>query len=463
MNEPPSTPIPPEPPSGPVPPRRKWLTLLPIIGGVLLLLAAAVLILVFGLRTLFRPRESNPGMPLEVTRIAPTPFVSPTLSPSCEMIISSGDVQVVAPFPISLTVGSRAFPVEPVVLGAEYPAGRSGAATWVCGTVVNYILGLEPAAENEALLAGLRPGDEISLLLSQGVRLSFRFSGQREVTAYEASLLEQSRPRLTLILTKASGTWQIVAADYVARTQVQSPPGAVAQPGQPVRVGDAQVTVIRGHAERNVAGLAPGTMAYLVEFRVENLGTTPLNAAAFGMELQDGLGNRYLLSPAASAMGENGPLSGEIAPGAAAQGSAGYLVPVTLAGPTLTWTFSPRPDSELRAAVSIPYEGMPETPIVESGLAQVNITDAFLSTDGTVLVIEGEVQNTGDGPLTVELGDITLSSSAGMGNLRMAAPPLPWVIQPGQTQVIELQYDRPAAPTALLTVKGFSFEIAGLQ
>jgi len=426
------------------------------------LLAAAVLILVFGLRTLLRPRESNPGIPLEVTRITPTPFASPTPPPSCETIISSGDVQVAAPFPISLTVGSRAFPVEPVAPGAEYPAGHSGAAAWVCGTVVNYVLGLEPAAENEALLAGLRPGDEIGLSLSQGIRLSFRFTEQREVTAYAADILEQSRPRLTLILAKASGAWQIVTADYVARTPPsQSSPEGIAQPGQPVRVDDVQVTVIRGHAERDIADLAPGTMVYLVEFTVENLGTTPLKAEVFNMELRDGLGNVYLLSPTASARGESGVLGGEIAPGAVAQGSAGYLVPAALAGPTLTWTFSPRPDSELRAAVSIPYESVPET-VVGSGQAQVNITDAFLSTDGTVLVIEGEVWNTGDGPLTVELGDISLSSSAGMGNLRMAAPPLPWVIQPGQTQVIELQYDRPAAPTVLLTVKGFSFEIAGL-
>lgn len=458
------TPTPVQPPSRPAPPRRKWLPLLPIIGGILLLLAAAALILFMGLRTLLRPREAIPGMPLQVTRLTPTPFASPTPPPSCETIISSSDVQVAAPLPISLTVGNRVFSVEPVVPGdAAYPAGRSGTAAWVCGTVVNYVLGLEPAAENEALLASLRPGDEIGLLLSQGVRLSFRFAEQRQVAAYEASILEQFRPRLTLILAKASGAWQVVTADYAARTPPAQPsPEALAQPGQPLRVGDVQITVIRGHAERNVAGLAPGTMVYLVEFTVENLGTAPLRTDVFNMELRDGLGNVYLLSPVASAQGESGVLGGEIAPSAVASGSAGYLVPTALAGPMLTWTFSARPDSELRAAVNIPYESAPET-VVGSGQAQVNITDAFLSGGGTVLVIEGEVGNTGDAPLTVELGDISLSSSAGMGNLRMAAPPLPWVIQPGQTQVIELQYDRPAAATALLSVKGFSFEIAGLQ
>jgi len=44
----------------------------------------------------------------------------------------------------------------------------------------------------------------------------------------------------------------------------------------------------------------------------------------------------------------------------------------------------------------------------------------------------------------------------------MAAPPLPWTIQPGQTQVIELQYSKPDASTALLALLGYSFEVRGL-
>ena len=47
--------------------------------------------------------------------------------------------------------------------------------------------------------------------------------------------------------------------------------------------------------------------------------------------------------------------------------------------------------------------------------------------------------------------------------LRSAAPRLPWTIQPGESQVIELQYEKPDAPTALLTVLGYSFEIRGLR
>jgi hypothetical protein len=45
----------------------------------------------------------------------------------------------------------------------------------------------------------------------------------------------------------------------------------------------------------------------------------------------------------------------------------------------------------------------------------------------------------------------------------MAAPPLPWTIAPGQNQVIELQYVRPDASAALLTLLGYTFEIQGLR
>lgn len=202
-------------------------------------------------------------------------------------------------------------------------------------------------------------------------------------------------------------------------------------------------------------------MYYLVEFSIENVGASPLGTTAFSMQLQDGVGSGYLLSPAASAAGEYGSLSGEIEPSTRVHGSAGYLVPEMLVGPTLIWTFSPQPGSELRARVVIPYEAGSEP--ASAGQAQVTISDAFLSSAGDVLNIEGEIRNVGGGMLTVELSDISLTSSAGMSALRSAAPPLPWTIQPGQAQVIELQYEKPDASSVLLALMGYSFVVQGLR
>jgi hypothetical protein len=179
------------------------------------------------------------------------------------------------------------------------------------------------------------------------------------------------------------------------------------------------------------------------------------------MQLRDGLGNKYLLSSTASAYGDSGLIEGEIAPGEVVEGSAGYWVPEALAGPELIWTFSPSPGSEVWASVGISYEGEAEP--AEPGRAEVTITDALLSDDKTTLLVEGEIRNTGGSPLLVEVRDITLSSGSGMGELIMAAPPLPWTIEPGQTRVIELQFERPPAASVLLTLLGHSFEISGLE
>jgi hypothetical protein len=456
------------------PPRRGWLLLIPIIGGVLLLLVAVALIIFLGVRRTFFTAETNPGMPAEVVKLTPTASpIAPVSTPSapiqsCETtIISSGDVQIAVPFPVSLTVSSVSLPVVPFVPKEQtwdYPGAFSGVAAWACGTVVNYVVGLEPTQESGALLADLRPGDEVRVHLSNGVTLFFRFVEQREVTGplHEAGVFEQIRPRLTLILENQNGTWQVATADYVSETEpVQPPSGTLAQPGQLVRVGDAQVTVTKGHAERGGPDLAPGTMYYLVEFSLSNVGASPLGTAAFAMQLEDGVGNEYLLSPAASAAGEHGPLGAQIEPGATVQGSAGYLVPETLAGPTLIWTFSPQPGSELWASVGIPYQAAAEP--ASPGQAVVTVSDAFLSSAGDVLNIEGEIRNVGGSALTVELSDISLTSSAGMSALRSAAPPLPWTLQSGQTQVIEFQYEAPDASSVLLTLMGYSFEIRGLR
>jgi hypothetical protein len=438
--------------------------ILTMAGGAVLVLAAIAIIVVLALRATGRPSDvtPTPTEAMEPTATAPT---SPVPTTACDTIISGGDVEVSIALPISLTLRDTTFPVQPMVPASQawsYPPDRSGTAVWVCGTVVNYVIGLEPTPENETLVTALTPGDEIRLQLATGAILPFRFAGRAEVAPGDEAALAQQQPRLTLVLGR-NDTWQTATADYVAEAESVEPPlsEASAQLGQPVQVGDVRLTVNRGYVQRT-GDLPSGTMYYLVEFSVANEGDTPLSADRFSMKLRDGMGNTYLVSPAGSEAGESGPLSGEIAPGSSVQGSAGYLVPDPLPAGSLIWTFSPSAGSEARAGVSIPYQG-------EAGgepsvtRADVTINDAFFSTDGNTLILEGEVTNRGTGPLTVEQADISLSSSAGLGDFIMAAPPLPWTVEPGEAQVIELQYQRPDASTVLLELLGYSFEIGGLQ
>jgi len=458
-----STP-PAKPPRGPNSLQSRQELILSIIGASVLLFAAIVIIIFLGLRG---TGQGSAGTPTATNQTQPTLAspTSPSLTRSCETVINSGNVQVSVALPVSTTVKGTPFRVEPIMPDGDawsYPSSRSDVALWVCGTVVNYVIGLDPTLEAAALITSLVPGDRIRLQLANGTILPFRFTARREVPPGQQDVLSQQQPRLTLLLAR-DDVWEVAIADYVAEEESTEALALApsAQPGQAVDVGGVRVTVGRGHAKQ-AESLPPGTMYYLVEFLIENIGDAPLLTGSFSMRLRDELGNTYLISPSASGAGEFGPLSGEIEPGASAQATAGYLVPHPLPPGSLTWIFSPHPGTEAQARIAIPYESATDNP---PSTAQVDVTvdDAFFSSDGNTLIIVGEVRNGGADPVTVKPADITLSSSSGTGQLVMAAPSLPWSIAPGQAQVIELQYQRPAASTVLLELLGYTFEIGGLQ
>jgi len=453
-----------KPPMGPSFLQGRQELILSIIGASVLLFAAIVIIIFLGLRG---TGQRNAGTPTATNEAQPTLESSTSRSPTrtCETVINSGNVQVSVALPVSTTVKGTEFRVEPILPEGDawsYPPTRSDVALWVCGTVVNYVIGLEPTPGAEALIKSLVPGDGIKLQLANGTVLPFRFTARREVPPGQQDVLSQQQPRLTLLLAQ-DDVWQVAIADYVAEEEsteaLALDPSALL--GQPVDVGGARVIVDRGHVRQD-PNLPSGTMYYLVEFSIENVGDAPLPTGSFSMRLRDELGNTYLVSPSASEAGEFGPLSGEIEPGASSQATAGYLVPQPLPPGSLTWIFSPRPGTEAQARIGIPYESAAGSPPSTAQL-DVTVDDAFFSSDGNTLIIVGEVRNGGADPVTVNPADITLSSSSGPGQLVMAAPSLPWSIEPGQAQVIELQYQRPAASTVMLGLLGYTFEIDGLQ
>lgn len=444
------------------PDRRQRLILSIVSGAVLLAIAVAILVYL-GLRGTGEPAVGTPE-PTESVEPTATAFASPVPEARCETIISSGDLDINVALPVSLTVRGTEYPVAPIVPQEDawvYPSNRSGEAVWVCGTVVNYVVGLEATAENQELLGSLAPGDELSLGLTSNATLRFRFAERRDVAPGAEDALSQQKPRLTLVVPQ-NDTWQIAVADYAAETEsMEAPlPETSSEIGQSVQVGQARVTLTRGYVEQNEE-LPVGTAYYVTEFLVENVGEAPLATDTISVRLRDSLGDTYLVSPQASEAGESGPLSGDIEPGTSVQGSAGFVVPDPLPMGELTWVFSLRPGSE-EIRVAIPSEGGPgEGPVAM--LPRVTVNDAFFSGDGSILIIEGEVENRDTQPLIVERGDVILSSSAGTSELVTAAPLLPWTIEPGQTQPIELQYQRPNASTVLIELLGYSFEIGGLQ
>lgn len=453
--EPLSSPVPPSSPvRGPVsriPAPVFWLG---SIGVALLVIALTVLV---ALRPLLFPRRP-PGIPLPVTRV--TPGVSPVPVPA-PPVAEIGNAEVPLAVPITLDVGGRSFPVQAaLVAGPQWnpSASAAGAALWAQGTIIPYVLGLEPTKENRALVGGLKEGDEIELQLSGGVRLTFQVVRKKTVAPDDGTLFSQSRPGLTLVVLE-EGERPAVVADFRERTEpTPQAAGPTAGPGQAVQVGAARVTVMEGHAERGLADLPVGTVAYFVEVSVENGGTVALSPRAVVAELLDGDGNRYLPSLSLAGKGKYGPLPEEIPAGGRAEGTFAYVIPEAVAGPTLTWVFGPQAASELRAYFSLPYIPPPAA----RAEAEVTVTQAFLGEGGEVLHIVARVRNRGAAVLTVTERDISLSSRAGPAELQVAAPPLPWEIAAGQEREVELQFGRPRAASCVVTILGYTFEISGL-
>ncbi len=427
------------------------------LGGILAALLVITLIVALALHPVLFPRRP-PGIPLSITRVFPSTSPLPLPAPPVAEI---GNTGISLPIPVSLEVGDRSFPVQPVVVEGtawQAPASSGGSAFWASGTVLPYILGLEMTEDNLALAGGLKEGDKVVLHLSSGVRMVFRVTRQRTVAPDDATLFAQTRPGLTLVVL-AEGDRLAVEADF--RELLEATPsatGPTAGPGQPVQAGDARVTVLETHAERGLPELPAGTVAYFVELTVENTGTSSLTPGDFVMELVDGDSTRYLPTPALAARGKYGPFPGEIPVGGRANGTVAYIVPEAIAGPMLTWVFGPQAAAELRARFSLTYTPPP----VAIPLAEVTVLQAFLGEGGEVLHIVALVRNSGQGSLEVTERDISLSSRAGGTELRAAAPPLPWTIAAGEAREVELQFARPQATTCVVTILGYTFEISGL-
>ena len=451
----------PEPPVPGSRPRGKLLPITIVAGaaGAVVLLVLAVLFFMLVVRPMLFPARSA-GIPLEVVRVSPSTSPLPYPPPP---VAEVGDSQVALPVPVTLEVGGESFTVQssaPDEATWTSPSLPSTSAVWVYGTVVNYVLGLEATAENQGLVEEVRSGDSIRLRLSSGAQLTFRVTRQETVRPDDPSIFLQSRPGLTLVLLGDEDAERLALFSEFDRAEEPTPEagGPTTSVGQPVQVGAVQVTLSEGHAERGGGDVPAGMMVYLVEFSLQNTGQSPLDPAGLVMELVDGVGNRYQPSLSASQRGRFGPLLQGVVPGGSADGTAGYLVPEGLVGPTLTWVFGPQATSELRARFAIPYVPPP----VADTLPEVTVREAFLGEGGEILHVVARIRNVGSSDLAATAADVSLSSSAGPGELRVAAPPFPWTVAADQSREVELQFLRPEASSCVVTILGYTFEVSGL-
>jgi hypothetical protein len=419
--------------------------------AILLMMLGACIIVGVGvgaLLSLRRPRPSGGAESLDVTKL--TTFTSPPEIPENLTVVQESGTPLGTVRPHQMDVAGRgAFNVVAVLPERgrwPVPAQQHDVATWVHGTVINYVIGVPFTETNASLLASLASGDRITLTLDNGTRLTFGSPQAQRIAANDLSPMQQRTPGLTLVmLGSPEANRLIVQARYLPEESLSSEEQRI--DGVTIRVESS-----------DVVEEVDDSLYFVVEYSVTNQSGAVVDPAFFDMTLEDSAGQRYTLNEDASSWGEYGMLDMELAPGESASGSAGYVVPREMPSP-VTWIFRRDATASAAARFVLTYEPPPPAPAQPS----VEVSKAFYDAQRKLIVVSGQVANTGESPLTVTLEDVTLSSSQGEGQLQTAAPLLPWTVASGSSVEFELQFSTPSdVDSVLLDILGFTFRLEGL-
>jgi hypothetical protein len=440
---------------------KTWLSanrfLAVFVGIVILGVVALCLIAVLMLLSFLGERGST---------AQPTPF--PTTSGGSLTnqgpIISGSDstttISVTLDIPVTLRVGGQTFNVQPQAVGADRawaPDVAEGTAVWVYGTVVNYVFGLADSADNEALLAGLDVGDEIQMVTQNGVTYTFSFHSRNEVPPNSQDVYTQQIPGTTLILVgEGDENRTVVNGRYVLADAAANINANTVELGEPVQLGDLQITVTGTAYDPSRPEAPAGFAFYRVDYEIQNVGLTAVDTTRLRFTLTDDLGNQYALSPLASQSGNFPTLSGFLNAGQSVQATAGYQIPLGLNSQSVQWAVTDT-QSNAQIQVVIPFAGGSAA----AAQTSITLTDATISPDQITLLLEGQITNLGEQPVVITEQDISLRTADGAQFLLLSTnPPFPWTVPPGQTLQFFVTYQRPPTESFIFTVLNQPFQLS---
>ncbi|MCP4359257.1 MAG: hypothetical protein GY796_14690, partial [Chloroflexi bacterium] len=202
--------------------------------------------------------------------------------------------------PRTLEIKGVSFIVQPVTIkvGDWPPPDIERAVSWVYGTVINYVMGLNGTASNKELLASLQPGDQLLLRMSTGDAYRFVYADTVKVSPQASEVFRQNnRPGLTLVLLgdEASETRVVIRGVYVPDTELKLDPQSPVKPALPGKrvVLDDKIRLTYLGREVVPAPETLGGYAYLgVNYVIEYVGggDLPLLTASFMHHVEfDGL------------------------------------------------------------------------------------------------------------------------------------------------------------------------------
>jgi hypothetical protein len=403
--------------------------------------------------------ETGPGPgAVDVTRVP----ITDTL------VVRVNETTVPVAIPNRLTLGDKTYTVTPMEYTDkrwDYDPNALKTAYWVPGTLVNYVIGLHASSDNRAAMEALRPGDLVTLDTTVGTQ-RYRVTQQATIRDDDiTALLEQTSPRLTLVLMGEGGSQRRVT---LAEFTDEATPNQLTSAGTPINLGDVRVIVTGQRLVPGTSvGLPNGKNYFQVDFEVTSLlsPTQVLDAAQFFTELSDGDGTIYQLSQSgSSASGAKGFTTGALESEKTIQATAGFEVPSTMPGPSLEWRFAVNKGTPYVGRVAIPYRPLfaaPTAAPTKTPVADVTILNANISPEGNELRVVGTVRNLTNSFLPGSLRDVSLSGPGGqLYPLNSSLPAFPWSITPGETLAFQLTFARPQTSEPItFTLFGQSYRI----
>jgi hypothetical protein len=111
--------------------------------------------------------------------------------------------------------------------------------------------------------------------------------------------------------------------------------------------------------------------------------------------------------------------------------------------------------------IASPTAAIP-TPDYSEALAEIGVLDASLSLFRTSLKIEVSIYNFGKLPITLSESNVTLTQPDGtVVALKSSKPGMPAEIHPGETKTIDLNFETPSSPTAILKILTVEYDVDG--
>lgn len=407
--------------------------------------------------------------------VEPTPFTPPVAEVPAgnESIVygisGNSTISVTLDIPVTLKVGERDFVVLPQTINPDgtWSPGISSdsSAGWVYGSIINYIMALQPTGENTNLLQSLTPGNELTLTTQSGADFVFEVEGSRQVPADDRGVFSQLKPGMTLVLMgEDEGERLVVDGRYVITDSPSAPGGSETNPdigvGEPVQLDGMQVTIDNVTYMPDHPETPPGFAFFILDGTLLNTENTTVDAGTLRMVLIDESGNQYVQNPVASSLGANAPLTGGfVASGQTLPFSIGYQIPTGLSSTTLTAQVL-RQDTGAGVQIKIPFSSKSA---VEG--ANISLQSVEVSADLSSLILTGQITNGGTQPIVVAQSDVTLRTPDGASYLILSTnPPFPWTVPAGQTLLFVVTFQRPiSSDTAVFTVLNQPFQLNNLR